>query len=277
VEGPEVFTVSLTASTGTTLGSLNTAIVLIDDNDSSASTANPIDTGDFFIRLQYIDFLNRLPDQTGFQNWKNTLDPCPNGGFGENDYPYCDRIHVSSGFFRSQEFHWRGYFAFRFYMVAYGQRPTYAQFIPDMAKVGGPKSPAEEALSKAEFSEEFVQRPDFVSRYGSLTDPTAYVDGLLVTAGLPNLATRDALISGLQAGTKTRGQVLREIAESPEAFVKFEIESTVAIQYFGYLRRDPDTTGYNKWVQTLTQNPSNMRHMIFGFVYSDEYRRRFGP
>jgi len=27
----------------------------------------------------------------------------------------------------------------------------------------------------------------------------------------------------------------------------------------------------------LTADPSNFRHMIFGFIYSDEYRHRFGP
>jgi hypothetical protein len=27
----------------------------------------------------------------------------------------------------------------------------------------------------------------------------------------------------------------------------------------------------------LTADPSNFRHMIFGFIFSDEYRHRFGP
>jgi len=48
-------------------------------------------------------------------------------------------------------------------------------------------------------------------------------------------------------------------------------------QYFGYLRRDLDTIGYSNWVATLTADPNNFRHMIFGFVFSDEYRHRFGP
>jgi hypothetical protein len=48
------------------------------------------------------------------------------------------------------------------------------------------------------------------------------------------------------------------------------------MQYFGFLRRDPDTTGYNNWVTTLNADPGNYRHMIFGFLYSSEYRSRFG-
>jgi hypothetical protein len=70
---------------------------------------------------------------------------------------------------------------------------------------------------------------------------------------------------------------LREIAESQEALDRFLVDGTVAIQYFGYLRRDPDTIGYNNWVTTLRANPNDIRHMVFGFIYSQEYRARFGP
>ena len=49
------------------------------------------------------------------------------------------------------------------------------------------------------------------------------------------------------------------------------------MEYKGYLRRDPDTIGYQNWVNTLTADPSNYRHMVFGFIYSTEYRARFGP
>jgi hypothetical protein len=277
VEGAETFDLTLTNATGATIGAQSTATVTVMDDDNAPSNTNPIDGVDFFITLQYIDFLNRLPDAGGFANWVNTLQPCPNGGFGENQNPDCDRIHVSKGFFQSVEFLDRGYFAFRFYMVAFNQRPTYAQFIPDMAKVGGPKSPQEEELSKTEFAEEFVNRPTFVSQYGGIIDPTAYVDALLNTAGVPNLPTRNALIAALQNSQKTRGQVLREIVEHQQTFDRFLIESSVSIQYFGYLRRDPDPVGYQNWVQTLNQNPNDIHHMIFGFIYSDEYRERFGP
>ena len=53
-----------------------------------------IDDIDFFVQQQYIDFLGRFPDSVGFANWNATLNGCPNGGFGENDNPTCDRVHV---------------------------------------------------------------------------------------------------------------------------------------------------------------------------------------
>ena len=83
------------------------------DNDTSpAATQNPIDGVQFFVTQQYIDFLGRLPDQTGLANWMATLNGCPNGGFGEFANPGCDRVHVSAGFFQSAEFQGRGYWAY---------------------------------------------------------------------------------------------------------------------------------------------------------------------
>ena len=176
---------------------------------------------------------------------------------------------MAAGFFQSDEFLNRGYWAFRFYMVSHNQRPTYVRFIPDMALVGGPKSPTEEQASKAAFSDAFVQRPEFTARYGSLTgQPLA--NALLQTAGLPSSTFT-------VAGGMTRGQILRGIVETAAVTNRFLTEGTVSIQYFGFLRRDPDLTGYQNNINTLNANPSNLRHMIFIFIYSSEYRARFGP
>jgi len=269
LEGNENFTVALTGAAGTSLGSTATATVSIADNDVAVPTSNPSDGVEFFIRQQYLDILNRQPDSTGLQNWINTLAPCPNGGFGEPPTSNCDRLHVAAGFFQSDEFLNRGYWAFRFYMVSQNQRPTYAQFIPDIAQVGGPKSPAEEEASKVVFAETFVQRPEFLVRYGGLSgQPLA--NALMQTAGLPgNTFT--------VTGNMTNGQILRGIVETSATVNKFLTEGTVSIQYFGFLRRDPDAIGYQNNVNTLNANPSNLRHMIFIFIYSVEYRSRFGP
>src|SRR5215217_577804 len=269
MEGNETFTVTLSSATGASLGSPATATVNIVDNDFLVPASNPIDGVEFFIRQQYLDILNRQPDSTGLQNWINTLAPCPNGGFGEPPTSNCDRLHVAKGFFQSDEFLNRGYWAFRFYMVSRNQRPTYAQFVPDMAQVGGPKSPAEEEASKVAFAEAFVQRPEFTSRYGSLTGQ-ALANALLQTAGLPSSTFT-------VSGNMTNGQILRGIVETAAVLNRFLTEGTVSIQYFGFLRRDPDTSGYQNNVNTLNANPGNLRHMIFIFIYSSEYRSRFGP
>jgi hypothetical protein len=232
-----------------------------------------IDDIDFFVQQQYIDFLGRMPDSGGFANWVATLTGCPNGGFGENDNPGCDRVHVSAGFYQSIEFQGRGYFAYRFYDAALGRRPLYTEFIPDMQKVGGAQSPEQEVISKNQYMNDFVLKPEFKAIYDALSNQ-GYVDKLEQTAGV-TVSNKADLVNALNAGTQTRAQVLRNVIESQPVFNKFFNRGFVSMQYFGYLRRDPDPIGFTNWVNTLDADPSNFRHMIFGFIYSTEYRNRF--
>jgi hypothetical protein len=48
------------------------------------------------------------------------------------------------------------------------------------------------------------------------------------------------------------------------------------MQYFGYLKRDPEAEGFNNWLKYLNANPQDYRTMVHGFVHSIEYRMRFG-
>ena len=274
VEGPETFTLTLSGVSGAGLGT-GTATVTITDNDAAPAAQNPIDNIPFFVTQQYIDFLGRLPDQTGFNNWVATLNGCPNGGFGEFDNPGCDRVHVSAGFFQSTEFQDRGYFAYRFYEVALDRRPTYAEFVPDLAIVGGPQSPESEVLSKASYTEAWTQRPEFKARYDALSNAN-YLNALEANAGIV-VANKAALVAALDAGQMSRGEVLRNIVESQVVANQFFNRAFVTMQYFGYLRRDPDAVGFQNWLDTLNADPNNFRHMIFGFLFSTEYRQRFGP
>ena len=274
VEGNETFTLRLSGPTGSTLGALQTATVTIVDNDGGGAQ-NPIDGVNFFVTQQYIDFLGRLPDSTGLANWTATLGNCPNGGFGEFDHPECDRVHVSAGFFLSPEFQGRGYFAYRFYEVALDRRPTYAEFVPDMAQVGGAQSPESEALSKTAYTDAWTQRAEFKSRYDGLSN-SVYVNTLEANAEVA-ISNKATLVNALDTGTMTRGQVLRNIVENTDVANRFFNRAFVAMQYFGYLRRDPDAVGFQNWLTTLNNNPADFRHMIFGFLFSTEYRQRFGP
>jgi len=269
----ETFNITLSGASGASLGTATATVTLLSDDPITASQ-NPIDGIDFFVRQQYIDFLGRLPDETGFHNWVNTLSLCPNGGFGEFDNPNCDRVHVSAGFFQSLEFQGRGYFAYRFYEVALDRRPAYTEFVPDMAQVGGPQSPESEAQSKTAYTDAWTQRTEFKARYDGLSN-AAYVNALEANAEV-TVANKATLIAALDGGTMNRGQVLRTIVESQEVGNRFFNRAFVAMQYFGYLRRDPDAVGFQNWVTTLNNNPADFRHMIFGFLFSTEYRQRFG-
>ena len=273
VEGNETLNIALSNPTGAGvgLGSPNVMTLTIKDNDVAPSTANPIDSTPFFVRQHYLDFLNREPDAGGFTAWVNTLNNCPAGN------TTCDRVQVSSAFFRSEEFQSRGYFATRFYRAAFGRDPLYGEFMGDMSRLSG-ATPEESAALKTTFVNEFVLRPEFRATLDALTN-AQFVDKLIANAGVTFPASqRDQWVADLTAGTKTRAQVLREVVEFP-AFVNNQgafNRAFVLAEYFGYLRRDPEPEGFNNWLTFLNANPTNFRAMVNGFVNSIEYRQRFG-
>ena len=266
-EATETFLIVLSGVTGGSLGATGAAQLTINDNEVS-NGPNPIDGTAFFVRQQYLDFLNREPDPAGYAAWQAVINGC-----APNDTA-CDRIHVSSSFFRSPEFQDRGYFVYRFYPVAFGRKPDYDEFVPDLAKVSGFLSASELEAAKVAFITEFMARPAFANTYNSLNN-TQYVDTLLATAGVAPHQFRDFWIAALGNGTRTRATVLRDIVESQEVYNKYFNQAFVVMQYFGYLRRQPDGQ-YLAWIAVLDSS-SDYRGMINGFMNSLEYRFRFGP
>ena len=91
-------------------------------------------------------------------------------------------------------------------------------------------------------------------------------------------AFRDSLVAGLNGGTMTRAQVLRAIAEAEELQNREFNAAFVAMEYFGYLRRDPDTAGFNFWLNKLNAFNGNFiqAEMVKAFISSSEFRQRFG-
>jgi len=295
VEGNETFTLTLSSPAGTSLGSPATTTITITDNDATAT--NPFDSNSFFVRQQYLDFLFREPDAGGFNGWLNILNNCqPNqGGLGSD--PNCDRVQVSSGFFRSTEFGERGYWSYRYYHAALARRPQFAEFVPDMRRLGGFLTADQQEAARAAFVADFMQKPEFQAIYAGLTDAghaaqfiakleeKAEVTLPATTTTLPGQPPqygRQELINKMASGEFTAAQTLRAFIEQKVVFDRFFFRAFVAMQYFGYLLRDPDDAGYNDWVDVLTNGrppiqPGDFRHLIFGFVWSVEYRQRFGP
>jgi hypothetical protein len=127
--------------------------------------------------------------------------------------------------------------------------------------------------AKVAFIAGFMARPAFANTYNPLTNQQ-YVDMLLNTAGV-TLSSRQAMIDGLNNSSLTRAQVLRQIVESTEVANKYNHQAYAVMEYFGYLRRQPDAF-YLAWIQVLDQS-NDPRGMVTGFVNSQEYRNRFGP
>ena len=86
------------------------------------------------------------------------------------------------------------------------------------------------------------------------------------------------------AGLETRGSVLRKMVDKRRVIDGEFNRAFVLMQYFGYLRRNPDDaqdtdyTGYDFWLQKLEGFGGNYvnAEMVKAFVSSIEYRQRFG-
>jgi len=289
VEGNETFQVILSNPTGAALGSPGAATVTIADNDA-AGAPNPV-TGqpfDFFVRQQYLDFLSREPDDSGFNAWLGVLNNCPNAFTGPEVQSGCDRIFVSGeGFFRSPEFQLKGFYVFRFYKVAFDRLPEYLEVVSDMSFVAG--QTAEEVYArKAQLATLFTERAEFKTAYDGMTN-AQYVAALMNRYNLtqittPNPADPDGsakvtlgsaeLTNRLDANTLTRAQVLRAIADSDAVGAQEFNNAFVAMQYYGYLRRKPDQAGFDAWLRVLQSG--DVRTMVNGFLNSTEYKLRFG-
>ncbi len=286
VEGPESVRLRLGNASGAALGAQSTATLLINDNDAAAGAPNPVSQSPFFVGLQYLDFLSREPEPSGFQSWLAVLNNCPD----VNNNPACDRVTVSSSFFRSEEFQLKGYYVFLFYKVAFKRLPAYAEVIPDMRSVTGQTS-AEVYQKRAAFAEGFARRAEFEAAHPPQSSGAAYVAALLapyntssirtIDPANPDTAeevtlTQDQLAARLNAATLTRAQVLRAVVQSREVDAREYNGAFVAMQYYGYLRRTPEEPGYTSWLNYLNSNPTDFRTMVGGFMNSVEYRLRFG-
>jgi len=302
LEGPETLSVTLTNPSGAVLGAVSTATITITDNDL-VSGPNPIEIPLYFVRQHYLDFFTRQPDSGGLGFWTNEITSC-----GNNQCIEVKRINVSAAFYLSIEFQRTGYLIERLYKTAFGDASGASilggahqlsvpiirldEFLADAQEVGSGvivgQQGWEQVLenNKVAFIADFVQRSRFTSAFPLSMAPAQFVDQLNSRAGNPlSPPERDQLVNDLTAGTKTRTQVLRAVAEDSDLNSGEFNRAFVLMQYFGYLRRNPndapdsDYTGYDFWLTKLNQFNGNFinAEMVKAFISSGEYRQRFGP
>ncbi len=113
IEPDETFLFNLSSPVNVTISRTQGKCIIIGDDNGSG---NPIDLNGFFVRQHYRDFLNREPDVSGFEFWRDNIASCG------SDLQCLEvrRIDVSASFFLSIEFQNNGYFVERFYKAAYG-------------------------------------------------------------------------------------------------------------------------------------------------------------
>jgi len=258
---------------------------------SISGPANPIDNSPFFVWTQYTDFLNREPDQAGLNFWINEITSCGS----DAQCVEVKRINVSAAFFLSIEFQETGYLAYRFYNAALNRPnglPRFLELMTDSQTlgsgvvVGAPGWEAQLEANKVAYANQFVNRSEFTALYPTSLTPTQFVDALYAHAVItPSATERQAAINEFNNPSGARGRVLRRVAENQDLKNRETNRAFVLMEYFGYLRRNPDDppdnnlNGYNFWLNKLNQFNGNFvdAEMVKAFITSAEYRRRFGP
>jgi galactose oxidase-like protein/uncharacterized protein DUF4214/Kelch motif protein len=282
---------------------------------SVASPPNPIDDARQFVKQQYRDFLSREADQAGENYWTDNITKCLDparrpAGQTEALCIMRQKEATSAAFFLSPEFQYTGYFIHTFYQGALGRPPKLSEFLPDLQFivagiiVDGKLSVEKLNQNRSAFIEQFANCTDpakyrcaeFKARYDGLSNQE-YVDKLMLTTGI-NIGVsefeRALFIDRLNAGTESRASVMWRVVNATTvldegrqtfssgsglAFYQSQVNpGFIETEYFGYLRRDPDETGYAHWLGKLNQSGGNFMkaEMVLSFINSPEYRARFG-
>jgi uncharacterized protein DUF4214 len=257
----------------------------------TGTSTNVIDATASFVAQQYQDFLSRDPDAAGLTFWQNEINSCGNN-------PSCvevKRINVSGAFYLAIEFQETGSIVYRANLASFGTLPRFNQFFTDSARIGRNVVVGQAgwdtllAANKQSFYTGWVQLPAFQAAFPNTMTAAQFVDKLNTNAGSVLTASeRTALLNVLgttPADLTKRASVLRSIVED-QAFIGKEFNRAfVLMEYFGYLRRNPDDPpdnnldGLNFWLNKLNQFNGNFvqAEMVKAFISSIEYRKRFGP
>lgn len=277
-------------------------------NNPSADNTQPdwqslpvtgIDENSFFVRQHYFDFLNREPDADGLNFWVNEIASCGS----DSQCREVKRINVSAAFFLSIEFQETGYLTYRIYKSAFGNvagTPVpvkFIEFVRDTKQIGtGVRVRIGEWASQLEANKNafilaFVQRPDFLAAYPNSLTASEFVAKLDTNAGAVLSTTEKNELVGMLGATPAdvskRAAVLRAVAENSQLRAAEFNRAFVLMQYFGYLRRNPNDApdisfdGYNFWLNKLNSFGGDFvnSEMVKAFITSIEYRGRFdsGP
>lgn len=266
-------------------------------NFTTSAIGNPSDASLFFVSQHYADFLNREPDAAGLAFWQDQIEGCG----ADQDCRRLKRDNVSGAFFLSIEFKETGYLVYRTYKASFGDLPgkpvplTFQQLMTDTQRVGRNvivnvgNWQQQLATNKQAFFEGWVQRPEFIARFPVSMSPANFVDTINTNTGNSlTPAQRDALVSQLAANNSPLGRasVVRQVAENSVFSSREFNRAFVLMQYFGYLRRNPDDPpeiglnfdGFNFWLNKLNEHNGNFieAEMVKSFIVSGEYRQRFG-
>lgn len=238
--------------------------------------ANPIDDYRFFISQHYSDLTGHEPGADSLEKLVGPFVQCGS----RNDCLRAKRLELATTLL-TQEVPTTGVFLYGLYSSGLGRRPRLAEYETDRNLINNNSEGEDGRLTLALA---LVQRPEFQRRYPSSLKAAEFVDQLLNSlqpAQSEKLKLGSEELSRLYDGTNTgRAAILKRVVSEPAAIDVYYNQAFVMVQFFGYLRRDPDENGFNFWVNTLKskplRDPGAARSMVCAFLSSTEYQNRFG-
>jgi alpha-tubulin suppressor-like RCC1 family protein len=225
------------------------------DNDIFADTSRG---RELFVMQQYRDFLGREADAAGIAFWA-----------GEIAATRQTRTSMADAFFNSPEFQAALAPIARLYFATYDRIPDYEGMQFWVGELG-------RGRALASIGDVFATAPEFVSRYGNLSNRD-YVDRLYrnVLGRAADMAGIDFWTAQLAGGT-TRGAMLTNFSESNEYKARVANAVFVNAMYVAFLRRGPDSSGFDFWRRELDGGRRGS-DLVNVFLAAPEYRLRFLP
>ncbi len=248
------------------------------DPGVGSSVVNPVDDSRFFITQQYADLAGREPDQATVDKLTAQLSACGTRA----DCLRARRVEISTNLLLENELPGTGVFLYGLYSTGLSRLPRYTEFESDRATIASQKSELE--AMRIALAASFVERPEFKRKYPATMKPAEFVDSLLTIlaqgTGVDLGSERSLLIGLLDDSANGRAAVLARLASDQRVVDANYNQALVLFQYFSYLRRNPDETAYNSWVNTLKnkplRDPDAARSLVCNFLNSAEYQNRFG-
>src|ERR1700754_708110 len=248
------------------------------DPAAGATVSNPVDDFRFFINQHYLDLTGREANAAVIEKLSAQLSQCG----GKLDCLRSRRVDVSTAVLLENDLPAMGGFLHGLYTAGLGRRPKFTEFEIDRAALASQNGEVD--FNRMAFIHAFVQRPEFKRRYAQAMKSSEFVDAVLLSvmqnSSVDLAAMRTELIALAEDPVAGRATVLAKVIGQQSVIDAQYYQAFILSHYFGYLRRDPDDSGYATWLTFIKNKPlrdaDTARSVTCGFLNSTEYQERFG-
>ena len=247
------------------------------DPAAGVTVSNPVDDARFFINQHYLDLTGREANQAAIEKLSAQLSQCG----GKLDCLRSRRVDVSTAVLVENDLPAMGGFLHGLYTAGLGRRPKFTEFEIDRAALASQNGEVD--FNRMAFIHAFVQRPEFKRRYAAAMKSSEFVDAVLMSvmqnSSVDLASIRTELIALADDPVAGRASVLARVIGQQSVIDAQYYQAFILSHYFGYLRRDPDESGYATWLTFIKNKPlrdaDTARSVTCGFLNSSEYQERF--